>query len=146
MQEYIVFFQQNMILSLIWAVLLIAVIVTSIKSATAKYKTITPAQATDLINRQNGVVIDLRSKDEFKVGHITDAKNLTIADIKANQVSALYQDKSTAIILVCKTGQTSVEAANLLIKEGFENVNLLKNGISGWMEASLPLVRSTNKK
>ncbi|WP_200853911.1 rhodanese-like domain-containing protein, partial [Klebsiella pneumoniae] len=44
-------------------------------------------------------------------------------------------------IVVCKTGQTARESADLLTKAGFEKVNLLKNGLIAWNEANLPLVR-----
>ncbi|MCV6021323.1 rhodanese-like domain-containing protein, partial [Escherichia coli] len=36
---------------------------------------------------------------------------------------------------------TAQESANLLVKAGFENVSLLKNGLIAWNEANLPLVR-----
>ncbi|MGR5069837.1 MULTISPECIES: rhodanese-like domain-containing protein [Vibrio] len=141
MQEYIEFFQQNMILSLVWVGLLVAFIMNIVKSATSAYKEINVNQLTHLINRENGVVVDIRSKDEFKQGHITDALHILPSDIKAGNVGSLENRKSDPIIVVCKTGQTAQESANLLAKAGFENVNLLKNGLIAWNEANLPLVR-----
>ena len=35
------------------------------------------------MNRENGVVVDIRSKDEFKRGHITDALHILPSEIKA---------------------------------------------------------------
>ena len=131
MQEYIEFFQHNMILSLAWVGILVALIMSIVKSTTAAYKEITASQTTLLMNRENGVVVDIRTKDEFKKGHITDAVH----------IASLEKHKSDPIIVVCKTGQTAQESANLLAKAGFENVNLLKNGLVAWNEANLPLVR-----
>ncbi|HDM8223946.1 TPA: rhodanese-like domain-containing protein [Vibrio campbellii] len=141
MQEYIDFFQQNMILSLVWVGLLVAFIMNLVKSATAAYKEINVNQLTHLMNRENGVVVDIRSKDEFKQGHITDALHILPSDIKASNFGSLENRKSDPIIVVCKTGQTAQESANLLAKAGFENVSLLKNGLIAWNEANLPLVR-----
>ncbi|MGR5237407.1 rhodanese-like domain-containing protein [Vibrio alfacsensis] len=141
MQEYIDFFQQNMILSLVWVGLLVAFIMNIVKSATAAYKEINVNQLTHLINRENGVVVDIRSKDEFKQGHITDAVHILPSEIKAGNFGSLENRKSDPIIVVCKTGQTAQENANLLAKAGFENVSLLKNGLIAWSEANLPLVR-----
>ncbi|MGY3568506.1 rhodanese-like domain-containing protein [Vibrio sp. SCSIO 43135] len=141
MQEYIEFFQQNMILSLVWVGLFIALIMSIVKSSTAAYKEITASETTLLMNRENGVVVDIRSKDEFKKGHITDAVHILPSDIKANNLGSLENHKSDPIIVVCKTGQTAQESANLLAKAGFEKVNLLKNGLVAWNEANLPLVR-----
>lgn len=141
MQEYIEFFQQNMILSLAWVGILVALIMSIVKSTTAAYKEITVAQTTYLMNRDNGVVVDIRSKEEFKKGHITDAVHILPSDIKAGNFASLENRKSDPIIVVCKTGQTAQESANLLAKAGFENVNLLKSGLVAWNEANLPLVR-----
>ncbi|OIQ25381.1 rhodanese-like domain-containing protein [uncultured Vibrio sp.] len=141
MQEYTDFFQQNMILSLVWVGLFIALIMSFVKAARAAYKEISANEVTLLMNREEGVVVDIRSKDEFKKGHITDAVHILPSDIKEGNLSSLEKHKSNPIIVVCKTGQTAAESANLLAKAGFENVNLLKNGLSGWSEANLPLVR-----
>ncbi|MDH5955556.1 rhodanese-like domain-containing protein [Vibrio aestuarianus] len=141
MQEYIEFFQQNMILSLAWVGILVALIMSIVKSTTAAYKEITAAQTTYLMNRDNCVVVDIRSKEEFKKGHITDAVHILPSDIKAGNFASLENRKSDPIIVVCKTGQTAQESANLLAKAGFENVNLLKSGLVAWNEANLPLVR-----
>ncbi|MGR5234874.1 rhodanese-like domain-containing protein [Vibrio rotiferianus] len=141
MQEYIDFFQQNMILSLVWVGLLVAFIMNIVKSAMAAYKEVNVNQLTHLMNRENGVVVDIRSKDEFKQGHITDALHILPSDIKAGNFGSLENRKSDPIIVVCKTGQTAQESANLLAKAGFENVSLLKNGLIAWSEANLPLVR-----
>ena len=141
MQEYIAFFQENMILSLVWVGLLVALIMNIAKSTTAAYKEITASQTTQLMNRENGVVVDIRSKDEFRKGHITDAVHILPSDIKAGNFGSLENHKSSPIIVVCKTGQTAQESANLLAKAGFENVSLLKNGLIAWNEANLPLVK-----
>ncbi|CAM2990267.1 rhodanese-like domain-containing protein [Vibrio mytili] len=141
MQEYIEFFQQNMILSLVWVGVLIALIMNIVKSATAAYKEISVNQLTQLINKENGVVVDTRTKDEFKQGHITDSVHILPSDIKTGNLSSLEKHKSDPIIVVCKTGQTAQESASQLAKAGFENVSLLKNGLSAWKEANLPLVR-----
>ncbi|MFB9136454.1 rhodanese-like domain-containing protein [Vibrio sp. AK197] len=144
MQEYVEFFQQNMILCLVWVGVFIALLVSIFKSSTAAYKQISAAQVTQLMNRENGVVVDIRTKDEFRKGHITDAVHILPSDIKQGNLGSLESHKSDPIIVVCKTGQTAQESANLLAKAGFENVNLLKNGLVAWSEANLPLV--TGKK
>lgn len=93
------------------------------------------------MNRENGVVVDIRTKEDYKRGHITDAVHILPSDIKAGNLAALESHKSDPIIVVCKTGQTARESAELLAKAGFANVNLLKNGLVAWNEANLPLVR-----
>ncbi len=141
MQEYIDFFQNNMILSLVWLGLLIAVISMTIKTSSAAYKTISAQQVTHLINKEEGVVVDIRSKDDFKRGHIIDSYHVLPTDIKEARYPSLEKKKQSPIILVCKLGNTAQQSANELVKAGFENVHVLKGGISSWQEANLPLIR-----
>ncbi|WP_133408244.1 rhodanese-like domain-containing protein [Parashewanella tropica] len=142
MQEYIQFFQANPILSLAWVGLFIGVIVTTVKASTLKYKNVTPQELTQLINRENAKVVDVRSKDEFKKGHIVNAMNVPLAQIKNNQATSLEKHKSSPIILVCNAGMTSSQAAQLLVAQGFENVHNLKGGMGEWTTANMPVSKS----
>ncbi|ORT50746.1 hypothetical protein ST37_08525 [Vibrio sp. qd031] len=146
MQDIIPFVQQNLIMSLIWVGVFIALIANIVKTRTAQYKEVDTAEVTQLINREQGIVVDIRSADEFKSGHITDAVHILPSDIKANNFGKLESQKSNPMIVVCKTGQTAVDIANHMAGAGFENVHVLKNGIASWSEANLPLIRSKKKK
>ncbi|KXF82740.1 rhodanese-like domain-containing protein [Enterovibrio coralii] len=146
MQQFIEFVQSNLILSLVWVGLVVALIVSVIKQKTAAYKIVTPNDATVLVNRENGVIVDIRSRDDYRAGHIAGALHVLAKDIKANTFGEIEKHKSDPIIVVCKTGQTAVESANALAQAGFENVNVLKDGLISWNEANLPLIRSKKKK
>ncbi len=141
MQEYIEFFQNNMILSLAWAGLVVAVIMNFVKASTASYKEISPAEATHFINREDGVVVDTRSREEYRQGHIVGSVHVLASEIKSGTVPNLEKHKANPMILVCNNGQSVKESANLLAKGGFEKVYVLKNGLSGWSDAKMPLVR-----
>ena len=141
MQEYIEFFQNNMVLSLAWVGLVVAIVVSFVKSKTAAYKEASSAEVTHFINREDGVVVDIRKRDEFKQGHIAGSVHVLAADIKSGPVPALEKYKANPIIVVCPNGQVAQESANLLAKGGFEKVYVLKNGLNGWSEAKMPLVR-----
>ncbi|BCL71446.1 putative rhodanese-related sulfurtransferase [Vibrio nigripulchritudo MADA3029] len=141
MQEYLDFISNNTILVMVWAGIFVALVVNIFKSKTAGYKEVTAAEVTNMMNREDGVVVDIRSKDEFKKGHITGAVHILPSDIKNGSIASLEKHKSNPIIVVCKTGQTAQASANELNKAGFEKVYLLKNGLIAWNEANLPLVR-----
>ena len=142
MQEYLEFFKAHPMLSVAWVVLFVALIVTMIKSALSGVKNITHQDLVLKVNRENAKVVDVRSKDEFKKGHIVDALNVPLADIKNNQLAVLEKFKSSPIILVCNTGMTSGQAAQLLAKQGFENLANLKGGMNEWQSANLPVQKS----
>ncbi|GLO59671.1 rhodanese-like domain-containing protein [Vibrio sp. MACH09] len=141
MQEYIDFIQNNMILALVWAGLVVAIVMSFIKSATAAYKEVSPAELTQFINKDEGVVVDIRTKDEFKQGHITGSVHVLPSDIKSGSVPSLEKYKASPITVICKTGTTAQESANLLAKAGYEQVFVLKGGLVSWSEAKMPLIR-----
>lgn len=141
MQEYIQFFQQHPLLSIAWVAIVVAIIVNMVKSASAKFKFVSVNQLTHSVNKENGVVVDIRTHDEFKQGHITNALNVLPSDIKSGNFGTLEKHKTDPIILVCKNGQTAQESAVILTKSGFENVSVLQNGLVAWNEGNLPLVR-----
>ena len=97
-----------------------------------------PVQATQLINSEDAVVIDVRAESEFRQGHIINAVNVPESEI-ASQGKALEKYKSDTVITVCSTGQISTKAAAALKQLGFEKVHMLTGGLNAWHAASLPL-------
>ncbi|MGI3004806.1 rhodanese-like domain-containing protein [Shewanella algae] len=142
MQEYVEFFKAHPMLSLAWVGLFIAVIVTLFKSGFSKVKSVDHQQAIFLMNKEDAKVIDVRAKDDFRKGHILNAQNVPMADIKNNQAANLEKYKTTPIILVCNAGMTSSQAAQILVKQGFEKVFNLKGGMGDWQAANMPVSKS----
>ena len=141
MQEIMPFVSDHPMLCLGWVALLIAVIVTTLKTRFSKVNEITRGEAIRLINKEDAVIVDLRSRDDYRKGHIANALNLTSAEVKNGSLGELDKAKTKPIIVVCATGTTSREPAENLNKAGFERVYVLKEGISGWSGENLPLVR-----
>lgn len=141
MQEIMQFVSRHPVLCLAWIVLLGAVLFMTFKSLASKVKVITRGEATRLINKEDAVVVDLRQRDDFRKGHIAGSVNLLPTEIKANNVGELEKHKSKPVIVVDGSGMQAQEPANALIKAGFEQVFVLKEGIAGWSGENLPLVR-----
>ncbi|CQD41005.1 rhodanese-like domain-containing protein [Yersinia mollaretii] len=141
LQEIMQFISQHPVLSLAWVALLVAVIFTTFKSSLSKVKEITRGEATRLINKEDAVVVDIRTRDDYRKGHIASSLNLLPTDIKNGNLAELEKHKAQPIIVVCATGTTSRASAELLNKAGFERVYTLKEGISGWSGENLPLAR-----
>ncbi|GAA0491213.1 MULTISPECIES: rhodanese-like domain-containing protein [Tatumella] len=141
MQDIMEFARNHLVLCLAWVALLVLVIVTTFKGLFSKVKTISRSEATNLINKQDAVVVDVRSRDDFRRGHISGAVNLAAAEIKKGHLTELEKFRNQPVIVTCATGQSSGEAAGQLSAAGFANVSVLKDGISGWSGENLPLVR-----
>ncbi|MDF0535980.1 rhodanese-like domain-containing protein [Shewanella yunxiaonensis] len=142
MQEYIEFFKAHPVLTLAWVGLFIAVLVTWLKGAVSKVKNVNAQEATLLINKQDAQVVDVRSKEEFRKGHIVNAVNIPMAEIKNKTNTNLEKYKAKPIILVCNAGMTSVQAGELLVKDGFEQVFSLKGGMGEWQSANMPISKA----
>ena len=139
--EILPFVKNHLLLSLGWIGLFIAIIVLTIKSKLSKVKVIDNAQAIHMINKENAIIIDIRSADNFKKGHITDAHNILPIDIKNSSSKLIEKFKENTIILVDENGLSSASIGETLIKQGFLNVSVLKDGIAGWNGENLPLVK-----
>jgi len=103
-------------------------------------KAVSPQQLSDLINKQDGVVVDVRDASEFRQGHIVDAVNIPLRDVQKRCVE-LKDHKEKPVIVVCKVGQHASSASKQFKAEGFESVYKLTGGISEWTASSLPLVK-----
>ncbi|MWP46664.1 rhodanese-like domain-containing protein [Gilliamella sp. Pas-s27] len=139
--EIIPFVKNHLLLSLGWIVLFIAIIVLTIKGKLSKVKIINNAQAIQMINKQDAVIIDIRSADSFKKGHITDSHNVLPIDIKNASAKTIEKFKEKIVILIDENGLSSAGIGEILVKQGFLYVHTLKDGIAGWNGENLPLVR-----
>jgi rhodanese-related sulfurtransferase len=99
-----------------------------------------PLAATELINRQDAVVIDVRPAADFAKGHIINAVNIPMNGFK-NQMAVLSKYKGRPIVISCRSGSQSSAACHILRKAGFEEVFNLKGGVMAWENANLPLTR-----
>jgi rhodanese-related sulfurtransferase len=97
-------------------------------------------EATQLINREDALVIDVREAPEFSGGHLLGAKNVPLASIEA-RAAELDKHKAKPVIVVCNDGNRASKAAEVLRARGFANVVNLSGGFSGWQQAGLPVVK-----
>jgi len=140
MEQYITFFSNHPMLSMAWLAIVMMIIVTTIKMKMSPIKLISPQELTLLVNREDGVLVDIRDEKEFKAKHIIDAKRLAKDKITNNDFSSLENSKDKPIIVVCNAGMSAQNVASQMLKAGFTKVNVLKGGISAWLSAGLPVV------
>jgi len=95
-------------------------------------------EATQLINRQDALVLDVRSADEFRNGHILNARNIPLPQLES-RLSDFDRYKKKPVIVACETGNRSGAAAAVLRKCGFSQVFNLSGGVAAWQQAGLPV-------
>lgn len=101
-------------------------------------KSIQPGDATRLINKENAIVVDIRSQKEWSTGHITGALHIPFADLdrRVDELKA----KEQPVIVVCNTGQTAGAAVRKLHAAGIANVFRLSGGMAEWRSQNMPVV------
>jgi rhodanese-related sulfurtransferase len=96
--------------------------------------------AVQWVNQRNAQIVDIRTADEYKAGHIAQSKHLPLADLD-NGIKQLKLDSNKPVILVCLSGSRANTASGKFKKAGFSEVACLDGGISAWNQAGLPLVK-----
>ncbi len=102
------------------------------------WKTISPLDATQLINREDALVLDVREDNEYQQGHIVNSLHIPLSLID-KRMGELEKHRSRPIIVGCRTGSRSGHVCGMLSKNGFEKVFNLGGGIMAWEGANLPL-------
>jgi len=98
-----------------------------------------PSEAIRLAN-SGAVLVDLRSANQFKDGHIAGAKNLPADQIAADP-KALEKLAAKTVVLYCGNGATTAAAQRTLARAGAKSVFSLRGGLAAWQQENLPVVR-----
>jgi rhodanese-related sulfurtransferase len=106
----------------------------------ANFQSIDAKQAIYLLENDDNVsLLDVRTIQEFKSGHLRGATLIPVQALDEN-LGMLEQDKDKKIIVYCRTGSRSVSASRILEKNGFTPLNV-KGGIIQLIGAKAELVK-----
>ncbi|MBU2924912.1 rhodanese-like domain-containing protein [Colwellia sp. 4_MG-2023] len=141
MEQFITFASNNGLLSAVWVALVVMIIVITIRIQLSPIKQISTQELTFLMNREQGVALDIRKEKEFNTSHILDAINLSNDKITKNGFASLEKHKENPIIVVCSAGLVASKVASDLHKAGFARVSILKGGMGAWIGAGLPVTK-----
>ncbi len=105
----------------------------------AAAKNVTPDEAEKLLKENPKIVVlDVRTEDEFKSGHIPGAKNLDIfSQDFSQQLAAL--DKNTTYLVHCAAGGRSARACKAMDQLKFTSIYHLNEGFKAWEKAGKPV-------
>ena len=77
-------------------------------------------EAMEICEREDALLIDVRTPDEYKEKHINGAINIPIYEI--DNMKNEIVDKDKIILIYCKTGKRSKMAKEILMQNGYRNV------------------------
>lgn len=103
----------------------------SSRDKTLGYREITMDEAVAMMAKEsNYIILDVRRPDEFAAGHIPEAINVPNEVIGESEIPEL-PDKAQLILVYCRSGRRSKEAAKKLVKLGYTNI-VEFGGILDW--------------
>ncbi len=98
---------------------------------TNTYRQITMDEAVNMMVQETGyIILDVRRPDEFAAGHIPNAINVPNETIDTAEIPELPK-KDQLIMVYCRSGRRSKEAAEKLVKLGYTNI-VEFGGILDW--------------
>lgn len=94
------------------------------------YETISLAEVMNILNKNKGILLDVRNNDEVKkTGSIKGAQHIPLPELE-KRLSEL--NKNNTYITFCASGNRSKKAAEILKKNGFKNIYNSKEGMNSW--------------
>jgi rhodanese-related sulfurtransferase len=101
-------------------------------------KEVNTAEALQLINHKNAIVLDVREPKEYDSGHVLNSKLMPLGKLK-ERMGELEKFKEQPIVVVCRSGNRSGTACFLLGRKGFSQAYNLAGGVQAWQKNNLPL-------
>lgn len=100
--------------------------------ANENVKNISAEEAYKLIeNNKEVIIIDVRTRGEYKSGHIPGSKSIPVNEI-ASRINELEKYKDNSVIVHCASGSRSMSAVRVLLKNNFSNIYHMNRGLTGW--------------
>jgi rhodanese-related sulfurtransferase len=115
------------------ATLMALVLAFGFSSSNVAVKRIAPEQAKVIIDGRKAFVVDVRTEAEHTDRHIPGTDALIPVQELSQRIGELEHWKGKPILLYCRSGNRTQQAAELLQKHGFTDVTDLKGGIQDWI-------------
>ena len=98
-------------------------------------------RAAELLDEGQAIIVDVREPEEWRAGHIPGAAHIPQGELE-RRLFELPTDRD--VIAVCRTGNRSAWATELLRQHGYRAMNL-NGGMRAWERAGRPLEPSDGR-
>jgi rhodanese-related sulfurtransferase len=140
MDQVLEFISNHPLLSGGFVAVLALLIWTEIQRRLQGLQELSPTDVVSWMNDPATVLLDVSSAADYNKGHILNARNMALTRIQ-NPDAEVHKLLKSKLVLVCKTGQTAIQAAAAMKKLGASEVAVLKGGMVRWLGDQYPVTR-----
>ncbi|NLD91856.1 MAG: rhodanese-like domain-containing protein [Fibrobacter sp.] len=94
----------------------------------------------DLLDESELLILDVRSMEEYAVGHLKKSKNIPVQSLSL-KIASLLDWKDKKVLVYCHSGGRSMAASQMLKKSGFTKIYNMTGGVSAWVGMGNKLVK-----
>ena len=98
------------------------------------------------------LLIDVREPTEFEAMHIYNSINVPRGILETSceydfddTIPELVEARDRDVVVICRSGNRSIFAADIMQQMGYKKVVSLKTGLRGWNDSELPLVTKSQE-
>ncbi len=95
----------------------------------AAFENVTPEKAKEMIDEEKVIILDVRTPEEFNNGHIPGSELVPLQVLEGMSTDL---EKEKSYLIVCRSGNRSQQAAEILTGKGFKNVYNMTGGMNEW--------------
>jgi phage shock protein E len=94
------------------------------------------ATAASLRGQDDVIMLDVRTPEEYAEGHIPGVTLIPLDQVET-RLAEIPKDKT--VVVTCRSGNRSAQAAQLLRQKGYQNVHNMLGGFVAWQTAGYPV-------
>ena len=122
-----------------------------VEASRANVKELFPWDLVERLKDNKVLIVDIREPYEYDAMHIQDSLNVPRGILETaceydfeETVPELVEAREQEVVLICRSGNRSIFAAEVMQQMGYQHVYSLKTGLRGWNEFEQPLVDINN--
>jgi rhodanese-related sulfurtransferase len=123
-----------------------------VEASRTKVKELFPWDLVERLQTADLLIVDIREPYEYDAMHIQDSLNVPRGILETaceydfeETVPELVEAREREVVLICRSGNRSIFAAEVMQQLGYQRVYSLKTGLRGWNEFEQPLVDINNQ-
>ena len=116
----------------------------TLRGAQGSGQAVSVPEAVRLINREKGVIVDIRDAATYAAGNATGSRHVPLDELSPTPTAAaLPGNKTVPVLVMCDSGVKASRAVSLLRKGGYERALSVQGGMAAWREAQMPVEKSS---